>query len=111
MSEKRICACSSTCGVIYLTDLDGHVIKKCGSKGQIGALGHFIEPRVCHGSYDGAVLVTDIEKNDLQALDAMGEWGRLQFEESLHRPACAVFIKRQLFVLKKDYPYTIFKYK
>lgn len=106
-----MCVCSSTCGAIYLTNLDGHVIKKCGSKGQIGALGHFVEPRVCHGSYDGAVLVVDRQKHDLQALDTQGEWGRLQFDETIPPPACAIFIKRQLFVLQTDYPYTIYKYK
>ena len=99
VTDFRMCVCSATCGAVYITDLDGHAVKKCGSKGSLGSLGHFEEPRISQGSEDGACLISDPEKGCLQVMSPSGSWAVLRFDTKLLKPVGAVMLKRQLFLL------------
>ena len=103
--------CSNSNAAIYITDFDGNVVKKTGSKGQIGTLGHFMKPRVCPGSRDGACLIADVETQQLVALSQTGELGAIDLgHERVPKPRCALVHKRHLYVLSAEPPYMLYKF-
>ena len=55
-------------GIIYVTTMNGDVIRRCGRKGVYGGAGYFNKPRICHGDVEGSVLVADKKNQCLQVM-------------------------------------------
>ena len=110
IQEHVIYVCSATYGIIYKTKLNGDVIKKIGVKRVRGDIGQFNEPRMCHGDLFGAVMISDRENECLQIWGMEDQWEFVKIDSKVRKPGCAVFVKKQLFILQSEAPFRLLKY-
>ena len=72
--------------------------------------GQFNEPHNCHGDFFGNVLIADRENETLQVWGQSDDWEIVKFEQKVKKPVCAVYLKRQIFVLQTVAPFRLLKY-
>ena len=54
--------------------------------------------------------MADLDNDVMQVRAAGGEWGHVLLENKVRRPGCALYHKKQLFVLQTSEPYRLMKY-
>ena len=63
---NKMYVASGTHGIVYLINLEGQLLRKCGLKRVRGEEGQFNEPHICHGDLFGSIMIADRQNECLQ---------------------------------------------
>ena len=66
VQTNKMYVASGTHGIVYLINLEGQLLRKCGLKRVRGEEGQFNEPHICHGDMFGSIMIADKQNECLQ---------------------------------------------